>query len=137
MKRTIKDWLIVLVALLDDVAALVVVLLVLRVLGIKVPLAIAIVVALLLGSLIFIIHKRVIPVLHRKKVTGSEGMLGCQGSVTKALAPVGVIRIGSEYWKAKSVGEDIAVGEEVEVLSVDGLTLTVKLKDIPVCHSRA
>ena len=34
-----------------------------------------------------------------------------------------------EYWKAKSVDEDIAAGEEVEILGVNGLTLAVRLKD--------
>ena len=114
MKRTIKDWLTILILLLDDVAALVVVLLVLRLLGIKIPLAVTIVVALLLGGIVFVIHKAVIPVLHKKKITGSEEMIGRQGMVVKKLAPAGVIRIGGEYWKSKSVGEDIAVGEEVE-----------------------
>ena len=128
MKRTIKDWLTILILLLDDVAALVVVLLVLRLLGIKIPLAVTIVVALLLGGIVFVIHKAVIPVLHKKKITGSEEMIGRQGMVVKKLAPAGVIRIGGEYWKSKSVGEDIAVGEEVEVLGLDGLTLTVRLK---------
>ena len=127
----------ILVLLLDDVIALVVVLLVLRVLGIKIPLAVTIVVALMLGGVVFVIHKAVIPVLHKKRITGSEEMIGRQGMAVKTLAPAGVIRVGGEYWKAKSVGEDIAVGEEVEILDVDGLILTVKLKDYPVCHSRA
>jgi len=129
MKRTIKDWLIVLVLLLDDAAALVVVLLVVRFLGIEIPLPIMIVIALVLGALVFITHKAIIPTFHRKKVTGAEGLIGLKGEVIEPLTPVGVIRVGGEYWKTKSVGENIAVGEEVEILRVNGLTLTVKLKD--------
>ncbi len=128
MKRNIKDWLIVLVLLLDEAVAVVLVLLVLRFLGIQIPLPITIVIALLLGVFIFITHKVIIPSFHRKKITGSEGMMGLTGEVIEPLTPVGVIRVGDEYWKAKSVDRDIAAGEEVEVLGLNGLTLTVKLK---------
>ena len=129
MKRTIKDWLIVLVLLLDEAAAVVLVLLVLWGLGIEIPLPIMIAVALVLGAVIFITHKAVIPALHKKKITGSEGMIGLEGEVIEPLTPVGVIRVGGEYWKAKSVGENIAAGEEVEILGLNRLILTVKLKN--------
>ena len=129
MKRSIKDWLIVLVLLLDEAVAVVLVLLVLWFFGIKIPLPIIIVIALLLGAFVFITHKVIIPSFHKKKITGSEGMMGLTGEVIEPLAPVGVIRVGDEYWKAKSVGENIAAGEEVEILGLDGLRLTVRLKE--------
>jgi len=129
MKRTIKDWLIVLVLLLDDAAALVLVLLVLWVLKIKIPLPVAIVIALLLGTFAFITHKVIIPSFHKKQVTGSEGMIGLEGKVIEPLTPVGVIRVAGEYWKAKSVGEDIAAGEDVEILGLNRLILEVKRQD--------
>ena len=129
MKGTIKDWLKVLVLLLDEAAAVALVLLVLWVLKIEIPLPITIVTALLLGALIFVIHKAVIPTFHKKQVTGAEGLIGVEGKVIEPLTPVGVIRVGDEYWKAKSVGENIAVGKEVEILEVDGLRLMVKLKN--------
>ncbi len=129
MKSNVKDWLIVLVLLLDDAAALLLVLLVLWVFGIKIPLWVAIVIALLLGTFAFITHKVIIPSFHKKKVTGSEGMIGLEAEVIEPLTPVGVIRVEGEYWKAKSVGENIAVGEEVEILGLDRLTLMVKRKD--------
>ena len=129
MRRAVKDWLIILVLLLDDAAALGLVLLVLWVLGIQIPLPVTIVVALLLGTFVFILHKAVIPTLHLRKTTGSEGMIGLRGEVLEPLAPVGVIKVGGERWKAKSAGENIAAGEEVEVVGLSGLTLLVKLKD--------
>ena len=128
MKSTIKDWLKVLVLLLDEAAAVVVVLLVLWVLKIEIPLPVAIVAALLLGAVAFIIHKAVIPTLHKKQITGAEGLIGTEGEVIESLTPGGVVRINDEYWKAKSAGEDIAVGEEVEILKVTGLKLLVKRK---------
>ncbi len=88
-----------------------------------------IVIALLLGTFVFITHKVIIPSFHKRKVTGSEGMIGLEGEVIEPLMPVGVIRVEGEYWKAKSVAEDIAAGEDVEILGLDRLTLTVKRKN--------
>jgi membrane-bound ClpP family serine protease len=129
MKKTIKDWLIVLVLLLDEVAALGLLLLILWGLGIQIPLPITIVIALLLGTVAFITHKVIIPSFHKKKITGSEGMIGLTGEVIEPLTPVGVIKVSDEYWKAKSPGEDIAAGEAVEILELNGLTLMVRLKE--------
>ncbi len=128
MKRTIKDWFIILVLLLDEAAALVLVLLVLWFLGIEIPLLMTIVIALLLGASGFIIHKAVIPTLHKKKITGSEGMIGLNTTVIEPLTPVGVVRVSGELWKAKSVDEDIAAGEEAEIVGLSGLTLMVRPK---------
>ena len=89
----------------------------------------AITIALLLGAFIFITHKVIIPSFHKKKVTGSEGMIGLEGEVIEPLTPIGVVRIEGEYWKAKSVDEDIASGESVEILGLNRLTLEVKRKD--------
>ena len=129
MKRTIKDWLIVGVLLLDEAVALALVLLVLWFLRITVSLPVAIGIALALGTCAFITHKVIIPSFHKKKVTGSEGMIGLEAEVIEPLTPVGLIRVEGEYWKAKSVGEYIAAGDEVEILRVDRLTLVVKLKN--------
>jgi len=129
MKSTIKDWLKVLVLLLDEAVVVGLVLLVIWVLGIEIPLPITIVAALLLGAFVFVIHKAIIPTFHKKQVTGAEGLIGLEGEVIKPLTPVGVIQTKGEYWKAKSAGENIAVGEEVEILGIKGLTLTVKPKN--------
>lgn len=128
MKRTVKDWLIILVLLLDEIAALLLLLLALWLFDIQIPLPVIIAIALLLGGLAFMVHKVVIPVLHKKRTTGSEGMIGLTAQVTKPLTPVGVIRVGDEYWKARSVGGDIGAGGEVEILELKGLTLVVRLK---------
>ncbi len=129
MKRTIKDWLIVLVLLLDEVAALVLVLVVLSFFNIRIPLWVTVVIALLLGGFAFMVHKVIIPSFHKKRVTGSEGMIGLEGTVIKPLTPFGVIKIEGEYWKAKSVDENIAVGGEEEILRLNELTLEVKYKE--------
>ena len=127
-KRAVVDWLKVLVFLLDDAAALVLIILLLRFLEIQIPLSITIFVAILAGTLIFVIHKAVIPDFRRKPVTGREAMIGTEGRVVKTLRPIGTIIVGSEYWSAKSVNGNIGVGENVEIVGLDGLTLEVKRK---------
>ena len=127
IKRTIKDWLKVLVLLLDEAAALVLVILVLRYLEIRIPLPLTIVIGLVAGTIVFLIHKAVIPTFRKKVVTGSEAMIGAQGRVVKPLTPVGAITIRGESWRAKSVDdEDIEAGQGVEIVGVVGLTLMVK-----------
>ena len=117
------------VLLLDEVAAVALVIVVLRLLEIKIPLVITIIAGLLFGVVVFIIHKAVIPTFHKKQITGAEGLTGLEGKVIERLTPVGTIKVGNEYWKAKSVGKNIAAGKEVEILGLDGLTLKVRLKD--------
>ena len=128
MKRTVKDWLMLLVLLLDDAAALVLVLIVLWALKITIPLSVTIAIALLLGTLVFIIHKAIVPSFHRKQVTGSEGMIGLETKVVEPLIPIGIIKINGEYWKAKSVDGNMTAGENVEILGMHGLTLEVRRK---------
>jgi len=116
------------VVLLDEVVVVALVFLVLWLLGIEIPLPVTITVALLLGALVFVMHKAVIPTLHKKRITGSEGMIGLTGIVIEPLTPMGVIRVSGESWKARTVDENIAVDEEVEVLGLEGLTLKVGRK---------
>lgn len=129
MKKTIKDRLILLVLMADEVAALVLVLLVLSFFKVSIPLWLTVVIALLIGGLAFAAHKVIIPSFHKKPVTGSEGMLGLEGTVIESLTPFGLIRFKGECWKAKSVAENLAVGVEVEILGLNGLTLEVKCKE--------
>ena len=129
MFKNIKSHALPLVLFIDDAAALVLVFIILWLFDIRIPLPLAVVIALLFGTLAFVTHKAVIPALHKKKTTGPEGMIGLKGTVIQPLTPLGVIKFGSEYWKAKSVGDDIDTDEEVEILRLDGLTLVVRLTE--------
>jgi len=128
-KRTVRDWLVFGVLLLDEVAALGLVYLVLWVFKIRMPIEIAIVIGLLLGAFIFITHKVIIPSFHKEQVTGSEGMMGMEGTVVEPLTPFGFVRVEGELWKAKSVGGDIAAEENVEIMGLKKLTLEVRRKE--------
>lgn len=128
VKRAIRDWFKVLVLLLDEAAAVVLVFVVLRFFKVEISLPVAITVALPLGAVIFITHKAVIPSFRLKVASGSEAMIGAQGRVVKPLAPVGTVTVRGERWKAKSVDGNIGLDEDVEIVSMDGLTLKVKRK---------
>ncbi|MBE3113443.1 MAG: nodulation protein NfeD [Actinobacteria bacterium] len=62
----------------------------------------------------------------KKPVTGREGLIGKIGVTKTILNPEGTIFIHGERWQASAEGEIIKEGEEVEVLEVRGLQLTVK-----------
>ena len=125
-KRTIGYWFKSLLSLPEAGALLVaiVVILALLAMGVRIPLWLAIVAAIGIVVKVYFIHIIVIPAL-RKSVTGREGMIGLQGRAVQPLTPVGTIHVKGESWKAESVGDYVEVGENVEVVGIEGLTLRV------------
>ncbi len=128
MKSKIKDWLLVLLLFSDEAVALGLVLLFLWFFEIEISLPLALGIGLAFGTSVFIAHKCILPTLHKKKVTGSEGMIGLSGDVIEPLTPLGVIKVANEYWKAKAVSGDVPAGEVVEIVGLSKLTLEVKCK---------
>jgi membrane-bound serine protease (ClpP class) len=57
--------------------------------------------------------------------TGAEGLVGARVIARSALAPAGKVFVEGEWWNAVAEGE-VAAGEPVEILSVDGMTLHVR-----------
>lgn len=128
MNKTVAGWLKVLVLFLDEAAALLLLIVVFRFFGIRISLSIAIILALLVGALAFLIHIAVIPSFRKRPVTGTEGMIGAEGNVVELLNPFGAITVKGEYWRALSVEDTIAVHEKVEIVGLEGLTVKVKRK---------
>jgi len=124
-KRNLIDWLKILVLFLDEAAVLVIIILVLHFLDVQIPLLVMVIVGLLIGGLVFIIHIRVIPSFHRRKVTGREGMIGQQGEVVRPLTPVGTILVKGENWKAVCIDNHVEAGRRVKIVGVEGLKLRV------------
>lgn len=131
MNRKLKEWLIVLALLADDVALAFIVLLVLRLLNVTVTLPLIIILAIFLVGLTIVLHKLVIPAYHRKKATGREEFIGLEGEAKEPLKPEGQVKIKGEYWKAISIEGEIKAGDKVEVLGIEGLTLKVKRREVP------
>ena len=128
IKRAVTDWGKVLILLLDEAVVVAAIIFALWFFKINIPLPITIAIAIVGGIFVFIVHVAVIPSFHRKQVTGREGMIGLQGRVVEPLNPVGTIIVKGEHWKAKSLYDEIGVDEDVEIVGIDGLTLTIKRK---------
>lgn len=63
--------------------------------------------------------------MRLKVVTGEQGLVGEVGVAKTPLAPAGKIFVHGEIWNAVST-DPVAVGDEVRVESIDGLTLAVR-----------
>jgi len=87
----------------------------------QVILAVAVTAALVVGFLFTIAYRA-----FRNRVrTGSEGLVTERGVVREALDPRGKVWVHGEIWAAEAA-EPIPVGEEVEVVAVDGMRLRVR-----------
>ncbi len=64
--------------------------------------------------------------LGKQVTVGLPSMVGSRGKVTGKLSPEGMVRIKGELWGATSSEGDIDIGEEVMVVSEDGLKLSVR-----------
>jgi membrane-bound serine protease (ClpP class) len=59
--------------------------------------------------------------------TGAEAVVGRDGVVLGAgLGATGVVRVGSEEWRARSAGRPLPGGARIRVTALDGLVLTVE-----------
>jgi membrane-bound serine protease (ClpP class) len=63
----------------------------------------------------------------RPKVA-AENIIGSEGTVTKPLAPEGYVKVQGVLWKAICNELELGVGDEVEVIGMEGLRLVVKPK---------
>jgi membrane protein implicated in regulation of membrane protease activity len=71
------------------------------------------------------IHRRWLA--HKEEKTNIDTIVGKKGMVHKAITQYdeGQVKVGYEDWRARA-DEDIPEGEEVEVVEISGVTLTVK-----------
>ena len=58
--------------------------------------------------------------------TGKEALIGSKGVAVTDLKPKGEIRVMGEFWQATVKEEQIANGEMVEVIGMEGMFLVVK-----------
>ena len=126
-KRILRDWLKVLTLLLSEAVVLALVIFLLIYLDVKIPLAAMVALAVVIVAFLIIIHIKVIPVFHRNRISGHEGMLGMQGKVLQSLTPVGLVSVRGERWKAEAIDGHIETGMTIEVVGLEGLKLKVRL----------
>lgn len=64
---------------------------------------------------------------RRRAVTGVEGLVGSTATVTAPCRPDGQVRVHGELWQARCP-DWAEEGAAVEVVAIDGLTLTLRPK---------
>jgi membrane-bound ClpP family serine protease len=58
--------------------------------------------------------------------TGKEALIGTKGTATTDLKPNGEVRVMGEFWQATAKDAEIATGQDIEVVGMDGMLLVVK-----------
>jgi membrane-bound serine protease (ClpP class) len=91
----------------------------------RVHLLTAMAVSIPLGMITAFLMTMAVKARRNKVVTGSEGMVGQIGVAQTALSPRGKIFVHGELWDAIS-SSDVAAGQPVVVMRVDGLVLQVE-----------
>ncbi len=93
--------------------------------GINIPIwgLMIIVVAFLIYEIItFRLGKKA---LERKPAIWAEAIVGRCGKATTPLTPGGYVQVGGELWRALSIDTNINEGDDIVVLELDKLTLSV------------
>jgi len=73
----------------------------------------------------FLLLRLVFEAQRRKASTGAEGMVGQHGRAATDLQPEGWVEVQGERWRARAEAP-VGSGQDVEVVSVDGLILRVR-----------
>jgi len=123
-----KAWKIVLISLIDEAIIIALIILGIWYFKIKLPLWGMIALGIGLAVYVFIRTWAVIPSLRRRKITGSEGMIGLVGEIVELSTEDITVRVAGEYWQAESIDDDMEKGEEVEVVGINRLRLEVRRK---------
>jgi membrane-bound serine protease (ClpP class) len=63
---------------------------------------------------------------RRRAVGGAAALIGQRAVVREPLEPSGLVLLHGELWTARTAGNPIPIGAEVEVLAVEGLRLVVR-----------
>jgi membrane-bound serine protease (ClpP class) len=72
--------------------------------------------------------------LRGRVQTGGEALIGARAVARTALAPAGKVFVAGEWWNAHADAA-VAAGAEVEIVSIDGLTLHVRPLATPSAES--
>jgi len=116
----------ILATLAEEIAIVLIVLLVLPRFGFHMPLPGLI--GLVAGVSVYAVisYRQASRALMKEPVAGFTTMVGSRGKVVSPLAPNGLIKIRNELWEATSAGRRINAGEEVIVVGQAGLKLVVR-----------
>lgn len=94
------------------------------------PLAIGLV-AGSIAVLVVLIMGAVVRGQRRPVVSGTATLIGMTAKVRRPLEPTGMVFVDGALWQARADGGQIGVGEEVEVVGIEGLCLHVRRRKEP------
>ena len=84
--------------------------------------------SVIVSGFLIIVIRAVYKVHRQKPTTGEAGITGETAVVCQDLNPQGLVKVSGEIWKAVSRdGKKIKKGQEVKIISLQGLTLLVKI----------
>jgi membrane-bound serine protease (ClpP class) len=90
---------------------------------VEVTLAITLTIVAVIIALIFYVG---VKAQYRRVKTGKEALIGAKGVATTDLKPKGEVRVLGEFWEATVQDGEIANGQAVEVVGMEGMFLVVK-----------
>jgi len=115
----------IVVTLLEEVALLATVLWLLPILGINISIWVLVLLMIAWGAYSYMTYRLTKKVQDKEIPTPAEAMIGRKGKVVKSLDQVGIVRIGGELWTASVADPPISAGEEIIVMGIRGLLLSV------------
>jgi membrane-bound ClpP family serine protease len=112
--------------IIEEVALAVIFLVGLPEMDVDLPLWLLFVVLIAWAGLAALVYRAGSRALDRKPVIGLSSMVGSRGEVVSPLSPVGLVRVQSELWVAKTKNDRIDSGEEIVVVGQERMRLTVE-----------
>ena len=91
--------------------------------SVELTLGVTLIVVALIVSVIFYVG---VKAQFKRVKTGKEALIGAKGIATSDLKPKGEVRVMGEFWEATSKNGEIATGQTVEVVGMEGMFLVVK-----------
>jgi len=81
---------------------------------------------IIIAAILLVIFYVGVKAQFRRVKTGKEALVGAKGIATSDLKPKGEVRVNGEFWEATAKDTPIPVGQEVEVVGMEGMFLVVK-----------
>jgi membrane-bound serine protease (ClpP class) len=91
--------------------------------SVELTLGVTLIVVALIVSVIFYIG---VKAQFKRVKTGKEALIGAKGIATSDLKRKGEVRVMGEFWEATSKNGEIATGQTIEVVGMEGMLLVVK-----------
>ncbi len=91
--------------------------------SVEVTLGVTLIIVALIVVVIFYVG---VKAQFRRVKTGKEALIGAKGIATSDLKPKGEVRVMGEFWEATSKDGEIATGQTIEVVGMEGMFLVVK-----------